>query len=59
MTKVHSSVIFFFNKKFICEVGIANMIMKPSNTRKDTANAPLWVGWFFFFFGVKSIRNIE
>ena len=26
---------FFFNKKFICDVGIANMIMKPSNARKD------------------------
>ena len=38
MTKVHSSMnFFFFNfyKTFICDVGIANMIMKPSNVRKD------------------------
>ena len=28
---------FFLNfyKTFICDVGIANMIMKPSNVRKD------------------------
>jgi len=37
VTKVYSYVIFFFflDRPFICDVGIANMTMEPSNVRKD------------------------
>ena len=36
VTKVYSYVIFFFlDRPFICDVGIANMTMEPSNIRKD------------------------